>query len=372
MVDGNRILALADDLTGALETGAKFAAAGVSCVAGLARQFDLAACWPDATVLVLDTESRHLDAGEAYSRTAALARLARANNVRLLYKKTDSTLRGPIASEFRALGDVFAGVPLLYVPAYPAMGRTVRGGVLYVNGVPVDETAFARDLLDPVRESSLTALLADAGTAAAVVRPSELGESSEAGIYVVDGETDGDVEVAAAFLARSAGWRLAAGPAALAGRLAVTLDLPRGAPPAWPRISSCVVVNGSMQEVSGGQTSHALQAGWPAATPDLVPRGWSVFTAAPRAGGLERARRMGGMVKDMVDRARPDALFIIGGDTAAAVLDALDAPPLYPVGEIAPGVPVSRAGKLTLITKAGGFGPVDLLVKVRDFFSGSR
>ena len=180
-MDGNRILALADDLTGALEVGARFAAAGVSCAVGFARQFD-AVVRPDVTALVLDTETRHVDDAEAYSRIAALARAARENHVRLLYKKTDSTLRGPIAGEFRALVEVWAGTPLLYVPAYPAMGRTVRGGVLYVEGVPVDRTSFARDLLDPVRESSIPAMLADAGAPVAVVRPCDLERCPDAGI----------------------------------------------------------------------------------------------------------------------------------------------------------------------------------------------
>ncbi len=359
-MDGNRILALADDLTGALEVGARFAAAGVSSAVAFAHQPP-----PEVTAVALDTESRHLDDAEAYGRMAVLARAARNGGVRLLYKKTDSTLRGPITAEFRGLTEAWAGTPLLYVPAYPAMGRTVRGGVLYVYGVPVDRTGFAREMLDPVRESSIPALLAGAGAPVHVVRPCELKRCAGAGIYVVDGETEGDVEEAAAFLGQAENWRLAAGPGALAGRLAFSLDLPRGDLAPWPRISTCVVVNGSMHEVSAAQARCAADAGWPAATVDSVPAGWSLFTSEPGGSGLERARRLGGMVAEMVERARPDALFLIGGDTAAGVLGALGEPVLYPIGEILPGVPVCRAGSLTLITKAGGFGPADQFIRVR-------
>lgn len=366
-MDGNSILALADDLTGALEVGARFAAAGVSSAVTFAHQSP-----PDVTALVLDTESRHVTDAEAYRRSAALARVARGNDVRLLYKKTDSTLRGPIAAEFRALLEVWPGTPLLYVPAYPAMGRTVRGGVLYVEGVPVDQTEFARDPLDPVHESFIPAMLAGGGAPVAVVRPRELGQIPNMGIHVVDGEADRDVEIAAAFLARSGNWRLAAGPGALAGHLAVWLALPRGDPAPWPRISTCVVINGSMHEASAAQAIHAARAGWPVSTPESVPPGWSILLAQPRASGLERARRLGAMVREMVERARPDAIFVVGGDTAACVVEALGAPLLYPVGEIVPGVPVCRAGALTLITKAGGFGPVDQLIKVRAMFKESR
>ncbi len=359
-MDGNKVLALADDLTGALEVGARFAAVGVNSAVAFAHQQP-----PEVAVLVLDTESRHLDDAAAYGRMVSLARVARQKGVRLLYKKTDSTLRGPIAAEFRAIVEAWAGTPLLYAPAYPSMGRTVRCGVLYVGDVPVDRTEFARDPLDPVRESSIPRLLEGAGAPVRVVRPGELVPCADGGIWVVDGEAERDVEAAAAFLAGAENWRLAAGPGALAGRLAVSLDLPRAAPAPWPPVATCVVVNGSMTGVSAVQVRCAIEAGWPPATPQSAPPGWSIFAAEPQGRGLERARRLGGMVKEMAERARPDALFVIGGDTAAAVLEALGSPVVYPVGEIVPGVPLCRAGALTLITKAGGFGPPDQLIKVR-------
>ena len=52
------ILAIADDLTGALEVGAKFAGAVVTTDLVVSRR-------PDRSVLVIDTETRHLDADEA-------------------------------------------------------------------------------------------------------------------------------------------------------------------------------------------------------------------------------------------------------------------------------------------------------------------
>ena len=62
----------------------------------------------------------------------------------LIYKKTDSTLRGNIAAELRALADLFPTWRIGYAPAYPALGRTVKNGVLYVDDVPVSETAVRR------------------------------------------------------------------------------------------------------------------------------------------------------------------------------------------------------------------------------------
>lgn len=58
---------------------------------------------------------------------------------------------------------------------------------------------------------------------------------------------------------------------------------------------------------------------------------------------------------------------IFGGDTAYRILQAFGAPALWPLGEVIPGVPISRVEGLDMywITKAGGFGPVDALTAIR-------
>src|SRR5690242_19784565 len=81
------IASLADDLTGALEIGAKFAAAGIAAAVSTELAWDR-----NVTACVIDTETRH-SAPEGAAKI--VQRLAReADGVRLIYKKTDSTLRG--------------------------------------------------------------------------------------------------------------------------------------------------------------------------------------------------------------------------------------------------------------------------------------
>jgi D-threonate/D-erythronate kinase len=320
------ILALADDLTGALEAGARFRAAGMEALVVIDGGAPA-----DAPVLVVDTETRHLPPKEAADRVYGLARAALEAGVRMVYKKTDSTLRGNIGAELGALVRAADGAELVYAPAYPRMGRTVRQGRLYVDGVLVSETAFARDPLDPVRESCVSRVLA---------------RQTDAPIRVWDGETEADVEAAAR--AAMAG-RLAAGPAAMAGALAALLDLPRTAPPGWPAMRSAAAVNGSLHEVSRRQMEHALANGWASGWPWMV-----LDSREPRA------------VLRALESYRPDALVVFGGDTAFGILDALGRPSIHPLREILPGVPLSRVGGLHLVTKAGGFGPPDVLARIRE------
>ena len=314
---------LADDLTGALEIGAKCAAAGISAAVSTKLSWDC-----DATALVIDTETRHSAPAEA---AAIVHRLAcEARGVRLLYKKTDSTLRGNIGAELSALAAAFPGSRVTYVPAYPRMGRTVTNGVLLVEGVPVHLTDFARDPLNPIRESHVATLV-----------------NSES-VQVFDAETDEEIARIAEDLLRRDGALLAAGPAALAEAIVARIDLPRGPVASFPEVRRCLVVNGSLHPLS------ERQAGAMASDGD-----WTIVShGGPGVGQRVRA---------VVDAF--DALVIFGGDTAFEILQALACTVLRPIGEIVPGVPVSRAQfngrELIIMTKAGGFGPVDILERIR-------
>src|SRR4051794_15539539 len=147
--DRPEILVLADDLTGALEAGAAFAQRGIKGQVAL-----LKAPRTSSRVLVVDTETRHLSHKDAARR---VENIAKSENARLIYKKTDSTLRGNIRAELEALS--LLG-PVLYVPAYPQLGRTLRDGCLLVHGIPVEHTPFALDPLHPVRNGNIAVLLA--------------------------------------------------------------------------------------------------------------------------------------------------------------------------------------------------------------------
>jgi uncharacterized protein YgbK (DUF1537 family) len=324
-----RVLAIADDLTGALEAGAVFAAAGMRSVVLTARGWRAGG---DAEVVVVDTETRHVSPDVAEAVVAECA----AGWDGLIYKKTDSTLRGNIAAELRALGGRVA-----YVPAYPAMGRTVVNGRVWVDGVPLEETSFARDALNPVRS----------GEVRAVVDPA-------CDCVVFDGETDAHVEAAGGEILRSGRYRVVAGPAAIAGALARTLG--RRGEVVWPRLRTCLVVNGSRHEVSRGQVEGAG-----------FDEDWRLFVPL-LADGIEAAQAARCIGSQVCGALAHDGLMVFGGDTAYGILECLGGPALYPMGEVVPGVPVSRieGRREVLITKAGGFGTPDLIGRVRSRLGG--
>lgn len=327
---------IADDLTGALEVGAKFAAQGLrASVTCDTRSSEIS-----TDVHVVDTETRHLSPAAAAAVVRRVAERMRLCNPWLVYQKTDSTLRGNIAAELQALSEVFPEREILYVPAYPSMGRTVRNGQLLVHGVPVHQTAFANDTLNPIRESNISAILQ--GTPA----------------QIINGETGDDIFAAAQHIAQSDRPLIVAGPAAIAGALAECLPWHRGPVPTFPALKRCLVVNGSMNPASVEQIAVASRQG-------CFKEGWTLFEYSGDATGVRRATEVGQQVRHWLSGNAVDAIIVFGGDTAFGIHQALGAQAFGPYGELMPGVPVSRSGALCWITKAGGFGAPDLIASLR-------
>lgn len=198
---------IADDLTGAGDTGVQFARAGL-------RTRALIGAWSvhavqGADVVVINTESRALEPEEAYERIARTAAELRAAGAIPIYKKIDSTMRGRVGAELDALLDMFGLDMAIVSPAFPDNGRTLIGGYLLVSGQPVARTAIGRDPVAPVRESHVPTLLASQTRrsvrhiglqvveAGAERLCTALGAARQPGgsVVVIDAVSDGDLEV---------------------------------------------------------------------------------------------------------------------------------------------------------------------------------
>jgi uncharacterized protein YgbK (DUF1537 family) len=387
-----RILAIADDVTGALEVGGQLAMQGVRALVSAGESLD-----GGAEALVVDAQTRHLSPPQAAERVARLAQAAIQRRVPYVYKKTDSTLRGNIPAEFQALLDAFPARPLVYVPAYPKMGRRVTAGELFVDGRPLAETAIARDPLNPVREGSIPKLLAQgctapvrvAGCAAELERLLDGGAGGS--VLVCDGTSDDDLRAAALVIAGFPQPCLVAGTGGFVGHWAALLPVERGfKAPEW-RVTRCLVISGSLHPASREQVLRATSAGIPAAyltgepgrdapiaqrlAEALRSRGWAALaTQGMCPPGVDA--RMGALAREVVDAVPADCLVIFGGDTALAVLQSLRVAVLESAGELMPGVPVSLARygdrTLWLVTKAGGFGGEDMLLSIKELLEKRR
>lgn len=379
---------IADDLTGACDAGALFAGRGPVGVFVAPEMPD--ARWPAAAV---DCESRALPPADAAAR---VRRFAAGLETRLrggrIFKKIDSTCRGPVAAELDALLDVAGASIALVCPAFPVQGRTVRDGVLAVHGLPVHESLAGRDPDYPWASSDLVEILSRHSRRSVSLLPlkevrgprEDLARTlaGRDGIVVADAELEQDLD-ALALAAMGHERLLLAGSAGLARAAAGTWGY--GAPaPALPVPGAWLIVAGSRHPATRAQLS-ALEASGTAGAqiggargPDLakvvaaIRAGRPAFVSSDDAAQGTRediATRLAEAVTRVLADASPALVVLSGGETARAVLRALRVQRIELDGAPASGLALGRlvvheASALPVLTKAGGFGPPELFVEL--------
>lgn len=416
------LLVIADDLTGACDTGAQFAGQGVSTLVTMELEYAFDPSKDEYAVIVANTESRHFSAAEATARVETVVRRARAAGVKHFYKKTDSTLRGNIGAELQALLRTSGNRALAFAPAFPRLGRITRGGCQYVGDRLLRETAFASDPLDPVADSYIPAIIrrqSDIPTRIIGRNSDEALIDGQPGEWIVvfDAESDDDLRRVGERLKRERLLGALAGSAGFAACLPQLLELRTCAQPNLDcpaRARHMLAINGSLNEVSLRQAASAEACGFAIvhlslealiaeggarseATSQIIAaiarydaRGRDVMlrtvTRREDAGEYERrgerlglrqgqfslrvAENTAKLIGEILAQTRFELLTVFGGDTLAAIVRAMGWRGLLPRREILPGVVLSEAAggrkKMWLITKAGGFGPEDVLLRIKD------
>ncbi len=327
---------LADDLTGALDSAAPFAA-----VRGPVRVTWRAPADDEPGDLALDSETRDADAGTAARRVARLAPwLAGAS---LAFKKIDSRLRGQPAAEIAATVTAGRFRTAVVAPAFPAQGRVTRGARQLVRRADGGWEDTGVDLRGGLGRLGLA-------VAAAPPRPG-------GGLFLCDAEAEADLAAIAArrpVLARPVLW---CGTAGLARALAGPAADP--APIALP--PPVLVLCGSAHPASRAQLA-SLPSGLSAIQLHTLQ-----LPAASPAGVAADALQA--LVARVAAGPPPGSAIVTGGETLLRLCRALGTNALTVAGEVEPGIAAARfidgrwAG-IPLVAKSGGFGDRTLLCRL--------
>lgn len=344
---------IADDLTGACDAAAPFAASGLSTVVPLTAET------PAADVVSFSTDSRDVKPAEARRRLAAIAPQVRSLAPRVVFKKIDSTLRGNTGHEIVAALDAFGCDATVVNPAFPATGRIVVAGHLLAG-----DGSFR-----PIQMS--TFLEGHGAKGCRHTPPGAIAFVIDEGIRFLsmEAERDADLdEIAEELLAieRPILW---AGSAGLAGALARRIAGPRRPRPEAAATGPVLFCIGSDHKLTVAQQRRLLAVRDVAVQPGALSEGRHVLLRLPW-GKLEAEE-----VRAMLTPCRPAAIVLSGGDTASLVCRALSVEAIEIHGELWPGVPVGtlRGGAydgLSVVTKSGGFGNPDTLVDIADYYHG--
>jgi uncharacterized protein YgbK (DUF1537 family) len=392
------IAVIADDLTGAADSGVQFVHAGYRAAVYF-RATEMVA--DDLDAVAFDTDSRALPAGFAAKRVLDAAHVAR--RARMVYKKLDSTLRGNVAAELVvALGGA-RRERVVVAPAFPAAGRTTVGGIQRVRGVPVDETEMANDPNTPLSEAHVPSLLADAFSSVGALSVENLADLElvrktleDYECVVADAERNADLETlvravsdpATVLWAGSAGLALALG-SVYPGPCARYAGVERG--PVRP----VLVVVGSLSGVVREQVRRLVGAYGNVDIPVGVGEADAVQEAVESArealaGGAcavvrspeERSASSESVLGSLAEVAALlseeelfEGMVLTGGATAVGVARRLGASGIRLEGELEAGIPIGALigpRPYPVVTKAGGFGGPDTLVGAVEALSGEE
>lgn len=401
---------LTDDLTGALDTGVQFAAAGAVALVITDRSMDLRNVDQKVQVLVVDAETRHMNPAQASQTIRDIMERASQIGVRYIYKKTDSALRGNIGAELEAALKASGRPRIHFLPAFPSMGRITRNGIHYVDGVPVSQSVFGQDPFEPVEDSSVAKIIAKQTALPIHEMGSVLPEGKlPEGILVYDSTTEEELKSLAEQLDQRGELVLTAGCAGFAAVLPHLLGLEGTKTKAGFTDPCLLVACGSVNPITVAQLDTAEQAGvgrfhltpqqklepsWvDSPEADAFAALWShrcgqdgvyildsndpkgsqqtVQYAERHRMSLEAVRVnisacLGAMVKKMLDHGLQATLLLTGGDTLLAFMQCMGIQMLEPMGEVAPGAVLSgftyHGRDYRVVSKSGGFGKNSLIL----------
>jgi uncharacterized protein YgbK (DUF1537 family) len=389
------LLIIADDLTGSNDAGAQFAKRNIPAIVIVEPDLDeLPAGYP---VVVVNSESRHVAPAEAARRVRHIAELGLRSGARHFFKKTDSTLRGNVGAELKALLHATGEKQIPFVPAFPETGRTTRDGIHYVHGIPIAETEFANDPLSPVRQSEVARVLrANANLRVNNANLDNVHLSSDAECVVFDCESRANLQALARAFAKKDQLRVLCGSAAFAEELPNILDLPKRPSRPVELRGPLLCINGSLNPKSLEQvavaksqfhsirlTPEQLLRGstniqYPPGTNVLIhsatsSRDLASFSTAAEEVGMSRsdlhlvaANSHGRIAQHALTGGEFKTLIVFGGDTLMGIARALNWSAFIPRGELEPGVTVAmpKGSETCVISKAGGFGDAEVLKRI--------
>jgi uncharacterized protein YgbK (DUF1537 family) len=300
---------IADDLTGACDAGVLVALRGLATIVWLDPEPH-----EPCDLVVISTNSRNDPPEEAREKVCRACRALGG----VVFKKIDSTLHGNIVAEIEAVLEECSFREAWLAPAFPAQGRTVRDGWLYVGSD---------------RRLQLPSLL-----------------EAHPGIRWFDTVAQEDLARVAGLAFSTDPRPLLAGSAGLAREVAALVAAQRGQAALStegqcslsPSSGDVLFVIGSTNPVTLAQVEY-LKVRHPEARVTTID--------------------------GLTDRQAVRALVLSGGDTALAVCRARGVQGIRLLREILPGIPLGllvggSCNGLPVVTKAGGFGAVDALAAI--------
>ncbi len=406
-----RLGCIGDDFTGSSDLANTLTREGMRCVQYVGVPESPADSQVEAGIVAL--KSRSVPADQAVTLSLQALDWLRAQGcTQFLFKYCstfDSTDAGNIGPVAEALADALDASQVIVCPAFPATGRSVYQGHLFVGNRLLSESGMQNHPLTPMTDPDLRRVLDRQSKGSVGHLPfAVVAEGPQAIRVRLEAEQAKGHRLIVADAVRDEDLRMLGQAAAelplITGGSGIALGLPenfraRGelaasAEPWQGKAGRAAALSGSCSQatrgqvaeharaqpvlrldadaVMTGQTSAAEVADWILAQ-DGLPLAYSsadpeeVQAAQQRHGGAAVAAAFEALFAEVARRLVAGGvtrLITAGGETSGAVVEGLALTELAIGPEIAPGVPAIRAGEtLTLALKSGNFGAPDFFAR---------
>lgn len=362
------IAVIADDFTGAAEL------AGIALRYGLkvglyTKDIDDA----KVDVLVVSTDSRSLSKDAALIATTEAVEQLMALEPSFIYKKTDSVLRGYVVDELKVQMQLQGLDKVLYLPANPSLNRKIVDGCYYVNDLPINRTSFATDPEFAMKDASVIAMLKSDEVA---VKKNDEGLAST-GITIGEVSNEQDIEQ---WIERIDDGFLLAGAGDFFDKLlqraftnqtdGTELLLKK------PHVYICgtsfsksvgfvrsvdeglvhYLSSAILQEMEDGQWFASVKAGLKQHQKAIIAFDDAIVQPL-NLSALQLRTIMATIAKQVIEQNHVQEIFIEGGSTAAALLQAMNIASFVPTHELSRGVIRMKAAdkELFVTVKPGSY-----------------
>lgn len=385
-----KLLVIADDFTGMLDTGVQFAKYSNKVNATTDYNTDFTSVPCDIEVLIIDTETRHASAEVAYHRLAKLYKRAKSSSIKYIYKKIDSVFRGNVGPELKAMADYLDTKNIALVPSYPDNNRIIKDGKLYIDR---DLEDFSKKLYDIDLQKKLSR------EKISLITNSINDEDGD--FLFMDAVSNGDLEKNLSYLVNKNLTNYVVGSAGFAEYYAKFL-FDTKFDNSFDIKSPLIVVCGSLNKATRLQNDFVKRKGYPVISLGhelLTSRDGFVDEYETLVGSIcENSRNnkivvvetssvpideenttnddpriligntLGHITKSLMEKSIEGTFLFTGGDTLFWCMKVLEVSSIRPIAEIEPGVVVSKVnymGKtINVITKSGGFGEESLYFEI--------
>jgi uncharacterized protein YgbK (DUF1537 family) len=414
---------VADDLSGANDTGVKFTKKGYNASVSIINKQPTIVIPDNIDVFVVDTETRELESEHAREKLNSILKKLRIDQDDFVYKKVDSTMRGNIGAEIEEIMKYLKKDICIFSPSFPSHQRVTIDSYLVVDQKPLGKSDYSSNHLNQEENSFIPFLLKKQtdfpvgqidlkdvakGQKIILLKINDLYQKGNK-IIVIDSTNEEHLKDIFASGLKFDGSVLFSGSAGLANHFPKNNNRPEKLNENIENTKSpVIVVAGSRNSVVGQQVGYlknslnlpeikieleqifsdrdSILENYTAKSIELINAGQDllIYTDAIynerqsinnklmvkyhlgfRELEIEIKKIFSKLTSEIIKNTKARNLILTGGDVALGVCKELGIYNLNIFDELLPGIPLAIANyknyKLNIITKAGGFGKEDTL-----------